>query len=72
MIGAPTADRIRFQCSLALIKHFITTYIQVTRTLVYHRRNPPLNLAFPAGVNGIIRGTPGSTGACIRPLQSCV
>lgn len=38
-------------------------FFQVTRTLVYHRRNPPKGLAFPQGVEGVIRGTPGSTGA---------
>lgn len=37
-------------------------YIQVTRTLVYHRHNPPVGLAFPEGVEGVIRATPGSTG----------
>lgn len=37
-------------------------YIQVTRTLVYHRHNPPADLAFPEGVAGVIRATPGSTG----------
>jgi hypothetical protein len=35
----------------------------VTRTLVYHRHHPPKDLAFPDGVDGVIRGTPGSTGA---------
>jgi hypothetical protein len=35
---------------------------QVTRTLVYHRARLPTGLAFPEGVTGVIRGTPGSTG----------
>jgi len=67
-IGGITAAPSRDHVGLA----WSEAYYTVTRTLIYHRRNPPkAGLPFPHAVDGIVRGVPGSTGFADAEARLC-